>query len=107
MNSPKSPKSLSREAKTWWRKIQAEYGIDDEAGLLLLQTACESFDRMRSCQAEIDRDGQVVKDRFDQDKPHPLLSVERDARSQMMQALKQLNLDLEPLRDGPGRPGGR
>jgi P27 family predicted phage terminase small subunit len=107
MKQPKAPKTLSTEAKGWWKKIQAEYAIDDEAGQLLLQTALESFDRMRSCQKTIEAEGQTVLDRFEQAKAHPLLAAERDARSQMLQALKQLNLDLEPLRDAPGRPGGR
>lgn len=62
---------------------------------------------MKLAAEQIESDGQTVKDRFDQDKPHPLLSVERDARAAMLAALKQLNLDLEPLRDGPGRPGGK
>ncbi|MBA2883066.1 P27 family predicted phage terminase small subunit [Desulfosalsimonas propionicica] len=108
MTTPKTPKTLSREAAGWWRKLQAEYDIADEAGRLLLQTALESFDRMRECQGAIKKDGQVVKDRFGQDKPHPLLSAERDARAQLMQALKALNLDLEVTpHPGPGRPPGR
>ncbi len=44
-------------------------------------------------------------DRFVQRKPHPLLAAERDARAQMLAALKALNLDLEPLKDR-GRPPG-
>jgi hypothetical protein len=71
-----------------------------------LQTALEAFDRMRECQKAIERDGAAVKDRWGQVKPHPLLSAERDARGQMLGALKQLNFDIEPLRDRPGRPGG-
>ncbi len=103
---PKPPKRLTSEAKSWWRRIIEEYSIEDEAGMLLLQTAMESFDRMRAAQHEVAEKGMTIKDRFDQEKAHPLLSVERDARSQMLLALKALNLDLEPLRDGPGRPGG-
>lgn len=102
-----APEHLSAAAKGWWQEITDEYAIDDRAGLLLLQTALEAFDRMKSAQAAIERDGELVKDRFEQLKPHPLLTTERDARSQMLAALKQLNLDLEPLRDGPGRPGGK
>ena len=49
---------------------------------------------------------QQQPDRFGQVKSHPLLSVERDSRAQYLAALKALNLDLEPLRDKPGRPGG-
>lgn len=100
----KAPDTLTPEAADWWHKLTADYGIDDQAGLLLLQTAMESFDRMRQCQAAITKDGPTVADRFGQLKAHPLATVERDSRNQMMAALKALNLDLEPLKDAPGRP---
>jgi P27 family predicted phage terminase small subunit len=103
----KPPKNLSREAKATWRKIQDEYQITDEAGLLILATACESFDRMRQAQASIEAEGATFPDRFGQPRPHPATVIERDSRAAMLAALKQLNLDLEPLRDGPGRPAGR
>ena len=99
-----APKHLSKDARDWWTKIQDEYGINDNAGKLLLQTALEAFDRMKSAANRINKDGAAVEDRFGQVKPHPLLPAERDARSQMLLALKQLNLDIEPLRDRPGRP---
>ncbi len=94
-----APKTLSREAAQWWKRLIAEYGIEDEVGFLLLQTALESFDRMRSAQAAIAEDGASVMDRFGQTKSHPLLVVERDSRSGMLQALKGLHFDIEPLRD--------
>lgn len=100
------PKTLSREARGWWKKLVADYEFDDEAAYLLLQTALEAFDRMREAQATIAADGAVILDRFDQKKAHPSVTTERDSRSQMIQALKSLNLDLEPLNDGPGRPPG-
>jgi P27 family predicted phage terminase small subunit len=103
----RAPSHLSSDAKRWWRELMNEYAISDAAGLLLLQTACEAHDRMKAATAAIEKDGQMLPDRFDQMKPHPMLTVERDARAAMLAALKQLNLDLEPLRDGPGRPGGR
>lgn len=101
------PKNLSKEAKAWWSKILNDYEIEDEAGLLILQTSLEAFDRMRQAQEIIKKEGMQVTDRFDQTKAHPLCVVERDARSQFLQGLKQLNLDLEPLRETPGRPGGK
>lgn len=107
MATPSAPKQLSTEAKRWWKRLMDEYDITDQAGLLLLQTALESFDRMRSAQAAIATEGQTQIDRFGQAKAHPLLSVERDARAAMIAALKALNLDLEPVRSGPGRPPGR
>jgi P27 family predicted phage terminase small subunit len=106
LKKTEAPKHLSPEARQWWAKLTEEYCIDDDAGRLLLQTALEAFDRMKSCQKAIHRDGEMVKDRFDQFKPHPLLPTERDTRGQMLAALKALNLDIEPLRDRPGRPGG-
>ncbi len=103
---PKSHKTLSPEAADWWSKIIDEFSIDDVAGLLLLQTALEAFDRMRQAQEIIKTDGAAIKDRFDQIKSHPQLTVERDSRAAMIQALKALNLDIEPLHAKPGRPGG-
>lgn len=99
-----APRHLSAEARRWWRRLLEEYALDDEAAFLLLQTALEAFDRMREAQEAIKNDGPTVVDRFGQLKPHPLLPTERDARGQMMAALKALNLELEPLKDGPGRP---
>lgn len=104
---PNPPKSLSTEARKWWRKLVAEYEITDPAGLLLLQTALEALDRMRGAQDAITTEGVTVKDRYGQLKAHPAVSIERDARAAVLAALKALNLDLEPLRDRPGRPAGK
>lgn len=98
--------TLSPKAEDWFARLRDEYGISDAAGLLLLQTAMEAFDRLAECQDSIALHGASCTDRFGQLKPHPLLGAERDARGQMLAALKALNLDLEPLRDGPGRPAG-
>ena len=103
----KPPSGLSAEAKRWWYRVVEDFAIDDSGGLLLLNTAMESFDRMRGAQKAVRKDGQTIFDKWGQIKVHPLLAVERDARGQMLAALKQLNLDIEPLRDGPGRPGGK
>ena len=94
---------LSKEAKEIYDAIKGEYGIDDEAGLLLLQTAMESFDEMRKAQNAMEPGG-FTKDRFGQRKQDPAATNARAARTQMLSALKQLNLDIEPLKDGPGRP---
>ena len=102
----KPPAGLSREGASWWRKLVDEYRISDAGGLLLLETAMQAFDRARGAREKIDRDGELVPDRFGQFKAHALLPIERDARAQMLAALKQLNLDVEPLAAGPGRPAG-
>lgn len=99
-----APKHLSKAAQAWWTQIHDEYEITDSAGRMLLQTALEAFDRMKAAAEKIHRDGETIKDRFEQLKAHPMLTVERDARSQMINALKALNLDLEPIRDRSGSP---
>ena len=103
LNEP--PEHLSAAARDWFLSLQAEYGIFDTAGVSLLTCAAESWDRCTSAREAIASDGgPVVRDRFDQTKTHPAAAIERDSRAQFMAALKALNLDLEPLRPGPGRP---
>lgn len=89
-----------------WASITAAYSIEDEAGLLLLQTAMESFDRMRQAQAVIAKEGITINDRFGQPRQHPATLVERDAKNQLMKALAALHLDLAPS-DAVGAPVAR
>ncbi len=104
---PNPPKALSPAAKRLWRGLVAEYELADVAALAILTAGLEAFDRAAAAKALIDQDGPVVRDRWGQQKQHPAAAVERDSRAAWMSALKQLNLDIEPLRDAPGRPGGR
>jgi len=103
----KPPTGLSPAAKSWWKKLIAEYEIEDQAGLLILETAMRAMDRMSMASALVDQHGAVTVDKFGQLKANPACAVERDSRAAMMTALKNLNLDLEPI-GKPGRaPGGR
>jgi P27 family predicted phage terminase small subunit len=99
----RAPSTLSPEAKRWFKRIQQEYHIVDQPGLLLLQTAMEALDRMRECQRAIERDGSTVQDRFGQTKAHPLLATERDARAQLLSAIRQLDLGIETDESLPWR----
>jgi len=105
-NQPQPPKHLGEAGATLWRGLVSEYGIADAGGLKLVQTACECADRMAAAQAAIAKDGTFVRDRYGQVKVHPAAALEKDARGGLLAALKLLNLDLEPLRDAPGRPPG-
>jgi P27 family predicted phage terminase small subunit len=88
-----------------WQRLAAEYQITDAGGLVILAAACEAHDRMRQAQAILKAEGLTAVDRFGQTKAHPMTLTERDSRAQMLAALKQLNLDLEPLKS-IGRPPG-
>ena len=99
-------KHIRPESRRIVKKIVAEYGIDDAGGIQYLMMFAAADTMEREAQAVIDEQGLTVLDRFGQTKSHPMCADARNARSQKMAALKALNLDLEPLRDGPGRPGG-
>lgn len=101
------PAGLAPESRRLWTSIVAEYDLGDSAGLRLLQTACESLDLMRRAEKQVEQDGMTVRDRYGAIRGHPMLSTIRDARAAMLASLRQLNLDLEPLRDSVGRPPGR
>lgn len=102
--TPRPPSHLSREAKSWWRRLCAEYDLGDSAAQILLESALSAFDRWQDARKILKREGAMVRDRFGQRQTHPAVGVERDSKATMVRALKELHLDLEPLRDGPGRP---
>jgi len=109
MKWTKFPKHL-RPLKHWpiatrhrVETLVQEYSIIDPPGLLLLQTFANAESREIECRDQIEKDGATVIDRYGQTKPHPLLSAERDARSQKLAALKALHFDFETVKK-PGRP---
>ena len=99
-------KNIRPEAKKEAKRLIKEYQIEDSGGLVLIQTFADAYSQELSALDIVHDEGMTIFDRFNQKKAHPLLSVIRDARSQKMAALKNLNLDFEPLKDRPGRPGG-
>jgi len=87
------PKHLSAEARRLWVTLCDEYVIDDAAGLLLVRSALEAFDRLQGARVLLAKEGAVVRDRWGQSKPHPALGVERDAANRMHAALRALKLE--------------
>jgi P27 family predicted phage terminase small subunit len=92
----RAPEHLSAEAGAFWSDIVLDYDITDQYGQMLLLQACEALDLIRECQAIIGEDGKKILDRFGAPKAHPLLTVERDARSQFSMFLNRLELEPEP-----------
>ena len=104
--APQPPANLTGPARTLWQTVARDYGIEDSAGLIILTAAAEAFARLKQAQEVVAREGLLTEDRYGIKKPHPCVAIERDARGQLLAALKQLNLDLEPLRQSIGRPPG-
>jgi P27 family predicted phage terminase small subunit len=91
------PGHLKTDGKKLFKKIQREYNISDSGGLAILTTACEALDELRVYQGIFDKDGRTEQDRFGMPKAHHLLTAYKDARTQYLNAIKMLNLDLAPI----------
>ena len=96
---PRPPEHLGEAGTRLWADIVRQYRIADGAGLVLVTTAAECLDRMRQAQEAIREHGVLVADRYGGKRQNPACVVERAARDGMINALKALNLNLEPLRD--------
>ena len=100
----KPPAHLRAPGRQFYESVAEEYGISDAAGVGLLLRAAECVDRLDAAHKAIKQQGELVIDRYGSPKLNPACALEKDARAGFLSALKALNLDLEPLRDGPGRP---
>ena len=88
------PKHLSTKGKKFYREIFQDFAIDDAAGRALLLAASEAYQRCDEARMIIKKSGGcVITDRFGQVKPHPAVSIERDSRTQVIAALRALNLN--------------
>jgi len=89
------PRHLSRAAKAWWRSVDAGYLLEDHH-VRLLSEAASAWDRAQQARELVDADGLVTVDRFGQSKPHPAVTIERDARVLFARLMRELNLDDAP-----------
>ena len=71
---------------------------------MLLQI-CAAADRAEECAEAIDRDGPMIRTQNGL-RDHPLLKLELASRAFVVRSLHRLGLDIEPTRNGPGRPSG-
>lgn len=95
--TPKSADQLSLEAQFIFDRVAAEWSVHDAAGLVLLRSACEAFDRLQEAKGILRREGVVVKDRFGQQRLHPATVIEREARAGMLASFKAMGLDFASL----------
>jgi P27 family predicted phage terminase small subunit len=96
MKRPEAPRHLSADGKRMWARLFDDFDLDDAGGQSLLQAACEAFDRAQQARKLIKASGgPLLKDRFGQYKPNPACAIERDARGQMIAAIRAMKLDVE------------
>ena len=99
--APQAPDHLGAPERALWARLQGEYGLDDGPAIVLLDQLCRSLMLVRECREQVAREGKLIDGR-----EHPLLRTMAGAERQASSALRHLNFDLEPLRDGPGRAPG-
>jgi hypothetical protein len=95
---PKPIYSLDGPEQKLWDDIVREYGLS-RGGEILLNIALQSLARARHCSEVIDAQGAVIAGRRNILKPHPLLGVERAARSFCASIFKKLKIDLRRFED--------
>ena len=96
----KAPGHLSKSSAAVWASVMASYELDPDAEVILV-LYLEAVDRAADARKQIERDGAVVKDRFNQLKAHPAVAIERDSALRAGRLWK--SLDLEPD-VAPGSP---
>jgi phage terminase small subunit len=92
---PAPPEHLAEPERALWTAWVRAYSFSETASLSLLDATLCAHMRHRTAREQVAREGATLVDRFGHMKPHPLLTVERDARAQFMQGMKLLRLDLE------------
>jgi len=73
--------------------LVADYQIDDEGGLALVEVACQAHGRAQEARVQLERDGITVKDRFGQARAHPACAIERDALALLVRTIRALALE--------------
>lgn len=87
----RAPVGLGLDGKRLWHSVLDDFELEDWQ-LAILRSACESADRVAEARAEVKRDGITVEGRFGP-RAHPALAVERDSRTALLRALRELSLD--------------
>jgi len=89
--------------RVFWEATVRDYVIEGPA-VAMLEVACSAMQRLREARDVLDREGLVVPGRYEgMTRQHPLVPVERDARVQLLRALRELDLEGEPLPTPKGR----
>jgi len=95
---PPAPEGLPQESRDLWCGLRADLeavnagAATAEVDLVVLEQVLRARDRLQAVSQKLDADGVTVAGSKDQVRPHPLLSVERALRAEVVAGLKQLGL---------------
>jgi hypothetical protein len=74
------------------RRVLREHVVDSAGALALLDTACAALDQALLAESTLSREGLTVPGSRGP-RPHPCVSISRDARNRLIASLRSLNLE--------------
>lgn len=92
---PEPPEWVPAPEAEWWRAIVRDFELTD-ADLVTLEVAVGALVRWRQARELVDDQGLLVEGRYGL-RQNPAVGIERDARLAALRALRELDLDGEPL----------
>ena len=101
----KAPDHLGEDGARLWAAVTKGWELE-EHDLARLRLACEQLDRASEARHRVLEDGLIVRDRFQQPKPHPAVDIERHATALAIRAIRELGLDAAAV-DAARGPGLR
>ena len=103
----KAFKKLKPATKKWVRQVENTWTLDPHHQRLLV-LAGQAWDRAQEAKDQVDSDGSIIKDRFDQLKQHIGCELERQSMLTFCRLLREIGLDIQEPEDNRPlmRPGG-
>jgi len=94
---------LKSSTKKFYDGIVKGYDLESHH-LRILQLACQALDRAQDAQAALDKYGLTFESKDGTPRPRPEVRIRENAEISFARLIRELALDIEPVRDGPGRP---
>ena len=98
------PRKLGRHGLALWKRIQAEFAVDDVGSVEILMQVCAAADRAEALARQIRQDGEVIRTKTGP-RSHPAIKDELSCRGFIVRGLARLGITLEPVKS-VGRPSG-
>ena len=92
---PRPPAHLGPDGRALWRRVIADFVVDDAAGVELIRLAAEALDRAAQAREILAVEGLTIDGRFGA-KTHPAVAIERDSSLRAARLLRELGVTLDP-----------
>ncbi len=89
---PPPPRHLERPERDLWRQVVRQRDFSEDAARAALAVALDALARARRIREQINRDGEAIRNRLGELKPHPLLNSEVAAMAAFTRAMKHLGV---------------